>query len=60
MRTKQLRGIANGEVDKLKQIKTCRGHEWEGPSQEVAWGDSTKHLYHCKYCPLAKLFDKEN
>ena len=41
-----------------REIKECPGHEWEGPSQEVLWGSGIKYLYHCKHCPLAKLFDE--
>ena len=58
MKAKQMKRVANSEIAKLNEIKQCKGHEWEGPSQEVAWGDSIKYLYHCMYCPLAKLFDE--
>ena len=57
MKPKQLKRIANGEVEKLRQIKACQ-HEWGGPSQEVHWGDCIKYLHHCKRCSLAKLFDE--
>jgi len=59
MNPKQMKRIAKSEADKLREIKECPGHEWEGPSQEVQWGESIKYLYHCKHCPLAKLFAKE-
>ena len=60
MKPSQMKRIANSEVDKLNKIKQCPEHKWDGPSQEVQWGDAIKHLYHCKHCPLAKLFDKES
>jgi len=55
---RQMKNIANSEIAKLAEIKECKGHKWDGPSQEVQWGDDVKHLYHCMYCPLAKLFDE--
>ena len=58
MKAKQLKSVANGECAKLREIKECRGHEWKAPSQEVQWGDGIKYLYHCRHCPLAKLFDE--
>ena len=58
MKPKQIKRIASSEVDKLAAIKKCRAHEWEGPFQEVRWGDSIKYMYRCKHCPLAKLFDE--
>ena len=58
MQPQQMKRIANSEIAKLREIKECPGHEWEGPSQKVPWGDSGKYLYHCKHCPLAKLFDE--
>ena len=58
MKVQQMKRITNSEIAKLAEIKECNGHEWEGPSQEVQWGDSIKYLYHCMYCPLAKLFDE--
>ena len=55
MKPKQMKRIANGEVDKLRQIKECQGHEWAKQAQEVQWADSVMYLHHCKHCPLAKL-----
>ena len=58
MKPKQMKRIANGEVDKLRQIKECQGHEWVNP-REIDWAGNTMYEYHCKHCPLAKLFHSE-
>ena len=55
-----MKRIARREVHALRQIKDCNGHEWIGPSREVPWADDIKYLYHCKHCPLAKLFDRRD